>query len=269
MIARGTGWTVRDVICTAGPQDRAFEERHGAVALAIVTAGTFQYRSSVGSAVLTPGAVMLGAPGVCFECGHEHGVGDRCLAFHYQPEAWDEIVVAIPKARRGAIARPSLPPGERLAPLLAEAEVARDEDDAEAFDELALRLAGAVIGTLNDSPRRAPAPSTRDIRRVTAIVRRIEAQPEEPARLEDLARDAAMSPYHFLRTFRGIVGLAPHQYVLRTRLHRAALRLRRSRDEISAIAFDSGFNDLSTFNRQFKRMAGMSPGAYRARRRTG
>ncbi len=38
-----------------------------------------------------------------------------------------------------------------------------------------------------------------------------------------------MSPYHFLRTFRQVVGLAPHQYLLRNRLHRAALRLKRSK----------------------------------------
>jgi len=75
-----------------------------------------------------------------------------------------------------------------------------------------------------------------------------------------------MSPYHFLRTFRQVVGMAPHQYVLRTRLQRAALRLRRSQDEISAIAFGAGFNDLSTFNRRFRRVMGVSPSLYRARR---
>jgi len=73
-----------------------------------------------------------------------------------------------------------------------------------------------------------------------------------------------MSPYHFLRTFRGIVGMTPHQYILHTRLHRAAVRLRRTDDSIAAIAFDAGFNDLSTFNRRFRRKMGLTPGAYRA-----
>ena len=74
-----------------------------------------------------------------------------------------------------------------------------------------------------------------------------------------------MSPYHFLRTFREVVGVTPYQYVLRTRLHRAAVRLRRSSAPISTIAFDAGFNDLSTFNRRFRRLMGSSPRAYRAR----
>ena len=54
--------------------------------------------------------------------------------------------------------------------------------------------------------------------------------------------------------------------VLRTRMHRAAVRLRRSQDAIAAIAFAAGFNDLSTFNRRFKKVMGVSPSVYRMRR---
>jgi len=265
ILAAGTGWQVQDIVCTAGPQDRPFEEQHSAVAIAAVTEGTFQYRSSLGAAVLTPGAVMLGGPGVCFECGHEHGTGDRCIAFHYSSRTWEEILAAVPGAKRAALTRPQLPPLEMLAPLFAEAEVARDEDDAEAFEEIALRLGGAVAAILADAPKRSRNPSSRDIRRVTTIVRTLAAQPEESYALSTLASDAAMSPYHFLRTFRQVVGVAPHQYLLRTRLHRAALRLKRSKDEISAIAFAAGFNDLSTFNRRFKKIMGVNPGSYRTR----
>jgi len=39
----GDGWTVSDVICTSGPQDRPFEERRTGVSIAIVAAGSFQY----------------------------------------------------------------------------------------------------------------------------------------------------------------------------------------------------------------------------------
>ena len=132
------------------------------------------------------------------------------------------------------------------------------------MDEPAWRIAGTVAGTLADAPRRVRTPSSRDIKRITGIVRRIEAEPEDEHPLTRLAGDAAMSPYHFLRTFRQVVGMAPHQYVLRTRLHRAALRLRRSPEEIAEIAFGAGFNDLSTFNRRFRRVMGVSPSVYRA-----
>jgi AraC family transcriptional regulator len=54
--------------------------------------------------------------------------------------------------------------------------------------------------------------------------------------------------------------------VLARRLHLAAVRLRRTAEPVSAIAFDCGFNDLSTFNRRFKRMIGETPAAFRAGR---
>ena len=72
-LARGPGWSVYDLRCTAGPRDRPFEEQHELVCIAAVTHGTFQYRSREGRALLVPGAVLLGNPGRFFECGHEHG----------------------------------------------------------------------------------------------------------------------------------------------------------------------------------------------------
>ena len=265
LLASGPGWLVSDVVCTAGPRDRPFEERHDAVCIAVVTEGTFQYRSAHGAAVLAPGAVLLGNEGDCFECGHEHGTGDRCLAFHFAPGHLEAIVAAVPGARRVAFAVPRLPPLPPLMPLLAAAEAARDDGDGAELEELALRLGGAVAAALSGADRAARPPSRRDARRVTNALRRIEAQADERLALADLAREAAMSPYHFLRTFRQVVGMTPHQFVLRTRLHRAAVRLRRPDESISAIAFEVGFNDLSTFNHRFRRVMGASPSAYRAR----
>jgi AraC family transcriptional regulator len=77
LLARGDRWTVKDVVCTSGPGDRSFEEQHSQVSIAIVVAGTFQYRSTTGRALMTPGSLLLGNAGHCFECGHEHGRGDR------------------------------------------------------------------------------------------------------------------------------------------------------------------------------------------------
>ena len=264
LLASGAGWSVSDVVCAAGPHDRPFEERHHAACIAVVTHGTFQYRSRQGSALLGPGALLLGNEGACFECRHEHAAGDRCLAFHFAPDHLEAVAAALPGARRTAFAVPRLPPLPALMPLLAVAEAARDERDEGEFEDLALRLAGAVGAALTGMRHGPHRPSRRDERRVTDALRRIEAQAHEPLALAELAREAAMSPYHFLRTFRAVVGMTPHQFVLRTRLHRAAVRLRRSSAAISTIAFDAGFNDLSTFNRRFRRLMGASPRDYRA-----
>ncbi|MGB8949374.1 MAG: hypothetical protein WCC05_10225, partial [Candidatus Sulfotelmatobacter sp.] len=84
-IAHGNGWTVSDIVCTSGPQDRPFEERHTGFSIAIVAAGSFQYRSAAGHELMTPGSLLLGNAGQCFECGHQHGRGDRSLSFGYAP----------------------------------------------------------------------------------------------------------------------------------------------------------------------------------------
>ena len=128
-----------------------------------------------------------------------------------------------------------------------------------------MRLAGAVAAALADGGGGARRPTARDERRITAALRRIEAAADAALPLAALAREAGMSPYHFLRLFRELVGMTPHQYVLRTRLNRAALRLRRTDEPVAAIAYEAGFNDLSTFNRRFRRVMGASPSAYRAK----
>ncbi|MBC7991246.1 MAG: helix-turn-helix transcriptional regulator, partial [Luteimonas sp.] len=158
-----------------------------------------------------------------------------------------------------------LPPLPQLVPLIAAGEAARDAREREAFEELSLRLAGAVIALLAGIRQADTRPSHRDEKRISDALRRIAAQSHERLALAELAGEAAMSRYHFLRTFRHVVGMTPHQFILRTRLHRAAVRLRRSDEAISDIAVESGFDDLSTFNRRFRRIAGMSPGAYRTR----
>jgi AraC-like DNA-binding protein len=287
ILASGSGWRVTDVICSAGPHDRPFEECHDNVCVAVVMEGTFQYRSAHGAAVLGPGSLLLGNAGQCFQCGHEHGVGDRCLSFQFAPEHFEAIVAAVPGVRRLQFDVPRLPPTPMLASVLARIEAARDDGDTAAFEELTVALVGTVAAALNGGGRATHTFSRQDERRVTAALRRIEALAQEPFQepfqesfqesrqdrgtphgglgLNELASDAAMSPYHFLRTFRRVVGMTPHQFVLHTRLHRAAVRLLRSAEPVSAIAFDVGFNDLSTFNNRFRRVMGASPSAYRAR----
>jgi AraC family transcriptional regulator len=109
ILASGTGWSVCDVVCDHGPRDRAFVEEHAQTTIAAVMSGSFQYRTQVGSTVLVPGALLLGNAGACFECGHEHAQGDRCLAFHFTPHGSR----ALRRPRRAFAKRVSVAPACR------------------------------------------------------------------------------------------------------------------------------------------------------------
>ena len=266
-IAAGDGWRITEFLCDAGPQDRVFEERHREIGIALVTRGTFRYRCVQGSAVLAPGSLLLGNSGACFECGHEHSRGDRCVSLQFTPEFFEPVVAAVPAARGIAFSVPSLPPVAELLSVLAEVQnLARMKTvDTDVACDIALRLAGEVCGVLADHKSTPRGPRARDERRIAASLHRIEAEGGSRLALEDLAREARMSAYHFLRTFEQVVGTTPGQYILRTRLRRAAVRLLESTEPVSTVAYECGFGDLSTFNRQFRRATGVSPGQFRLR----
>jgi AraC-like DNA-binding protein len=269
-LASGVGWRVDDVVCSFGPQHRAFEERHEAACVAVVTRGTFQYRSPLGSAVLAPGALLLGNHGYCFECRHEHAVGDRCIAFQFTPEFIERVASGSPGVRNILFTAPRLPPHPVLLPIVAAAEAACTDGEEAEFEELALQLAATVMTILTETNKSPRAPSRHDESRITNALRQIEARSAEQLSLSDLAAAAAMSPYHFLRTFSAIAGMTPYQFILLTRLRAAAVRLRGTSESVAMIAFAAGFGDLSTFNRRFHRLVGLSPSAYRtSARRSG
>jgi AraC-like DNA-binding protein len=100
---------------------------------------------------------------------------------------------------------------------------------------------------------------------VSRVVRAIERSLTGRLSLGRLAREAQLSPYHFLRTFQRVTGVTPHQYVRRARLHHAATRLVTDRSQVVDIALDSGFGDVSNFNRAFRAEFGVSPRQHRSR----
>jgi AraC family transcriptional regulator len=81
--------------------------------------------------------------------------------------------------------------------------------------------------------------------------------------LAELSSAAALSPYHFARSFRRATGLAPHRFVTMLRLEWAAGRLRQSLQPVEDIAAELGYSNFSHFRRQFRAQYGTSPAALR------
>lgn len=266
---RGPGWTVAEYVCNAGPRDRPFQERHGATTIAAVVSGTFHYRGDSGEALLHPGALMLGNAGACYECGHEHGVGDRCVALQVSDEIAAEVAASVAGSSRAGFRAPMLPAVAGSLPAFVALQRLAANEGAFDADAEVLQIVERVHEALGSAPVRMGRLPARDVARVTRVLRALDASADVPTDLASLASLAGMSKYHFLRTFRRCAGgVTPHQYVLRTRLRAVALALRAGSRPVAELAYDAGFGDLSTFNARFRATFGATPTAFRRTRGT-
>jgi AraC-like DNA-binding protein len=92
----------------------------------------------------------------------------------------------------------------------------------------------------------------------------IESSWSENITLEEIARAACLSPYHFHRVFLEAFGERPHEYLVRRRLERAAEMLRGSDLPVTDVCLEAGFESPGTFSTLFKRRYGMPPSRWRA-----
>ena len=256
-VASGKGWCVHDIICTCGPHDHDAEELTTANSVALVLSGTFIVRDRHGTSLLSEGSYFLASAGHCFACSHRHGEGDRCLSFRFEPELFDRI--ARDAGASPEFAHNRLAPVRPLAPLTARARRAMAQPAL--MDEIAIELAGTAI-ELAGRGRRASAPSPHE-GRMSEVLRYMAEYSAAPHTVAGLASMAKLSPYHFLRSFKAVTGVTPHQWLLRARLRAAAEKLAATKAPITDIALDVGFDDLSNFTRTFHAEFGASPRQYR------
>jgi AraC-like DNA-binding protein len=157
-----------------------------------------------------------------------------------------------------------LPPAE-----IAHAVGLIDQLDAElkarspGFGFLATALFMQLVGMLSRAYGRSPNPNSQALLRIAAAISHLETHYADPVQLDDLAGIAHMSKRSFLRTFQAATGQSPIAYLIQIRVNRAAHRLRVTDAPVTEVAFEVGFQDSNYFTRQFRRVMGVSPRAYR------
>ncbi len=254
---------VDDYRCEAHPGDRPFAEAHPNHCISYVRSGSFGYHPRGKSFELVAGSLMVVHAGDEFVCTHEHhGGGDECLAFHFAPELVESLGVRAEVWRAGGI--PPLPE------LMVQGELAQAVAEGRSdlsLDEVGMGLALRFVEIASGAAQRPTRALPRDRRRAVAVARWLDEHSAEAIDLEGAARECDLSRFHFLRVFSSVLGVTPHQYLVRARLRRAARLLVDPARPITQIAYDVGFNDLSNFIRTFRRAAGVSPRAFRRRAR--
>ena len=248
-----------DYRCRATLGEKPFVERHQSHTVAYVKKGSFGYRARGRSYELVPGSILVGNPGDEYVCTHDHAAGDECLSIIIPADVAEEIAEGRDVWRVGA-----LPP---LAELLVLGELAQASVDGKsdvAVPEAGMALAARFVAVVSGRrPPASPAPSARDRRRAVEAAGWIEAHAHEAVDLEGAAGQVGLTAFHFLRLFSRVLGVTPHQYLVRARLRRAARLLADDARSITDIAFEVGFGDLSNFVRTFHRAAGASPRGFR------
>lgn len=249
---------VTDYRCELGPGDAPFVEVHAGFSLSYVRDGSFGCRTRGNAFELVAGSLLVGHPGDEYVCTHDHARNDRCLSFRLAPE-----LVATFGDRADVWRTGSVPPMPELMILGELAQAAAEGRSDVGLDEVGIALAARFVDVVSGRRRITTDAPARDRRRAVGAALWIDAHSHEAIDLERAAREVGLSPFHFLRLFSGVLGVTPHQYLVRSRLRHAARLLADDAASITDVAYDVGFGDLSNFVRTFHRAAGVSPRAFR------
>jgi AraC-like DNA-binding protein len=240
------GWFVHD-----DHDEKRATEWWSAPTIAFSFFGSWRLRCAGGGGEVSPAAVMVASGSAEYECVHDD-LEDRMLSVSFLSET--------------DLGRLPLLPHNGELRVLGRAlvrELRSPERDDTEIDILCESLGRAV----RDGPegrRSEPAASTRRaVEEVRLLAERHYLRPEL-----DLVAEAAatgLSRTRFTHSFRDLVGVSPHRFLLGLRLAHAARLLRRSDASIAEVCFASGFGTLQSFNAAFRLAFGMPPGVYRTR----
>jgi AraC-like DNA-binding protein len=250
--------TVSDFRCSAGPGDTPFAEQHRCHSVSYVRKGSFGCETRGLTFELVAGSVMVGHPGDEYVCSHDHVCGDECLSFFLGPELVEAIGDRTDIWQIGCA-----PPLPELMVLGELAQAAADGRSDVGLDEIGQLFASRFVEVVSGRREKPMSASVRDRRRAVETALWIDAHSHREIDLEQTAAQAGISPFHFLRLFSSVLGVTPHQYLVRSRLRHAARLLADDDISITDIAYDVGFGDLSNFVRTFHRAAGIPPLRFR------
>ena len=237
---------------------------HNELVIAVTERGAGRCLTRGVADVGTPRTIMVFNPGEPHSGGVAGEAGWYYRGLYVSRQVLAQLCASI-EARPGAVPyfRSSVLDDGELADLLVQAHVALEDGEPRIAAETHFLSAVAALFARHGDPRpRLPAVG----REKSPVARAVEYMRENfdcDLAVADLADRAALSPFHFVRSFRKVTGLPPHAYLTQLRLNRAR-RLLAEEKAPTDVALAVGFYDQSHLIKHFKRAYGITPGQYAA-----
>lgn len=243
---------------------------HRRYAIGVIERGGMAFRYLGRDLVASSGCVNLVVPGEAHDGHAADEAGWTYRMFYLDPDWLDRALAELTgrdPLGAGSVRLPYFDAGVLEDPrLAAEIRILHRGLELKAFT--ALEAETRLYGLLGrwiarhavDRPAvRTPGREPEAVRRARSI---LEQRLDEDLRLEDLARETGLSPFHLARAFCRSVGLPPHAYLIQERVRRARALLAGNMP-LAEVAVSTGFADQSHLNRHFRRITGLTPGRWR------
>jgi len=129
------------------------------------------------------------------------------------------------------------------------------------FTQLALMLLKSAVGThsqdINFNTNKTINPQ------INKTILALKEDYQHSWTLDEMAKIAGLSKYQFAHAFKDIVGISPYSWLQTYRVVRSQEMLKKANKTILNIAMDCGFSSATVYNQLFKRLYGITPGAFR------
>ncbi len=255
-----------------------------------VSSGKYTYEINGGNYVLQPGNFLLVADGEIYNSASDSRAFSESLTVSFNSQILtnvldglsgrEEFLLDDPFERR---AKPDTlfftdiyqPTGEIK--ILLDNFSARAKAGAsinqialdQAFYQLMERLVflqKQVHAEIRGIPSRKSATREELYRRLRRARDFIRGNSDKELKIEEIARVACLSPYHFLRTYKSSFGITPHQELLDVRLEKARrlMSVEKNNFTLGRIATESGFNNLSSFSKAFRQKFKVAPSLFKS-----
>ena len=265
--------TIHDFRCQCHHCHTSETEYQQAFSIAYIRTGNFVFKSFRNDLDAYHGLFLISKAGFEYKVGHVHAMPDQCTIFSLSTENRTHLESLskdfesfIRNPDRHAMLVKATPQTEYLHQCIFQA-FQKKRFDRLLTEQLTLSLLQQVvtgiakektIKILSDKHKRTYLPMIEKVKSV------ISDNLADDLSLTALAEAAHISPFHFTRIFKEITSFTPYGYLLRTRLQNARLQLTQTSQQVTSIAFASGFNSLEHFSGAYKAFFGKSPSSERS-----